>query len=263
MTVWIGLDRGDTNVERLEHELLAALAALALRPSYVCTHPVRAAVAAPHWAASLELPGPADEPAGRRRELAAGLAAAFAAGAQDQASGLAYRDPHLPGAHPSAADVGAPALALLGPPGGVDLLLGGDAGRVHAWTAAAGLRARSEGRAVRFPGQYALPAQLSARELRARTPIAELLAVGTVAGPDVVVRTYGHLRPQFVDGLLALTVVPDGDGTVRPFELPVPPQCCETPQAYQARLALYQQTHAPQRGAPAAGPEKVTSGLLA
>ncbi|MEN3360331.1 MAG: hypothetical protein V7637_4313 [Mycobacteriales bacterium] len=250
MTVRIGVDRGDASVERLEHDLLHALRGLgpdlgpAGAPLYVCTHQVRDGQ--PHWAASIELAARCGPVGPRQPERAGGplgslellrqLAGALAEPPHDDdLHRLAFTDPHVP----DAPAPGAPSIAAVGEPGEEEVALGAERWRRSARAAATDLRARAAGRAVLFPGAADLPAELSVAELRAVTPIRELLTVGTTAGDSTVLETHGHVRPTIVDGGLALVVTPAGPGRVRPFELPVPRQCCETPDQYAARQAVY------------------------
>ena len=250
MTVRIGVDRGDASVERLEHDLLHALRGLGLDPGpagtplYVCTHQVRDGQ--PHWAASIELAAPCGEfglagTAGGGGALALlqllrRLARALAEPPHDDdLHRLAFTDPHVP----DTPGPGAPSVAAVGEVGEDEVALGAEQWRRSAREAAVELRARTAGRAVLFPGAAELPAELSFAELRAVTPIRELLAVGTTVGDGTVLETHGHVRPTIVDGGLALAVTPAGAGRVRPFELPVPRQCCETPDQYAARQAVY------------------------
>jgi hypothetical protein len=82
-------------------------------------------------------------------------------------------------------------------------------------------------RAVRFPGQDALPDEPTVRALLAGTAI-EALAVlggGAIQNDDVVV-TRGFLRPLLRGGRLVLPVLPAGAGRVAPFEVPDPTPCC-------------------------------------
>jgi hypothetical protein len=237
MTVRIGLDRGDASVERLEHDLLQALDAVGLDPAYICTHQVRDD--RPHWAASLELAAqPGDSLS--TVDLLTRLGEALAAPPHDDdLHRLAFADPHAPGAP----GPDRPSLAAVGEPDGVEVILGAEAWRGSARDAALDLRAGRAGRACVFPGQALLPAELTFAELRAATPIRELLAVGTTVADDTVLITHGHLRPSLMDGVLVLAVVPAALGQVRPFELPVPRQCCETPDQYAARQAVYDHVH--------------------
>ena len=103
----------------------------------------------------------------------------------------------------------------------------GDGG--HAGHAAAGARAhrdRRSGRLVRFPGSEALPAVLPLAELTERCAVEAVDLLGVADAPGLVLRTRGHVRPLFRDGVLVLPVTAWDDGEVCPFERPAPRACC-------------------------------------
>ena len=103
----------------------------------------------------------------------------------------------------------------------------GDGG--HAGHAAAGARAhrdRRSGRLVRFPGSEALPAVLPLAELTERCAVEAVDLLGVADAPGLVLRTRGHVRPLFRDGVLVLPVTAWDDGEVRPFERPAPRAWC-------------------------------------
>jgi hypothetical protein len=238
---WLGIDRADASHEHLEHDLFQVLGALGEVPEirYVGTRMVRGDE--PHWAASIELV--AADPA------AAGVLAGRLATALDQldcaGDHLAvFSDPHQP--KHQIGEAGRTAVAALATAGQPAALVGAERGRLSAYAAAAGLRDRLDTRVVRFPGQLDLPTELTRAELLGGTPIADLIGTGSIVSDDAVLRTYGHVRPSFIAGELVLVVMPDADdgATVRPFELPVPRQCCETPEQFDARWRSYLETSA-------------------
>jgi hypothetical protein len=235
---WLGIDRADASHEHLEHDLFQVLGALGEVPEirYVGTRMVRGDE--PHWAASIEL---AADPA------AAGALAGRLATALDQLDCAGdhlsvFSDPHQP--KHQIGEAGRTAVAALATAGQPAALVGAERGRLSAYAAAAGLRDRLDTRVVRFPGQLDLPTELTRAELLGGTPITDLIGTGSIVSDDAVLRTYGHVRPSFIAGELVLVVMPDADdgATVRPFELPVPRQCCETPEQFDARWRSYLET---------------------
>jgi hypothetical protein len=243
---WVGLDRGDASHEHLEHDLFEVLHGLDVgEVRFVGTFMVRGHE--PHWAASLEF-------ADLDPVAAVAVAQVLIAGLDRSDCASEHRssfsDPHS-GVELRQAAAG----AVLGEPGGPDTLLGAEANRITAHAAAAALRGRVDTRIVRFPGQDELGGELTAAQLAARTPISELVGTGIELRGKVSLRTHGHVRPTFVDGDLVLVVMAcdEAANVVRPFELPVPRQCCETPEQFDARWRGYLRTHAtgPSRPVPA------------
>jgi hypothetical protein len=233
---WIGLDRGDTSHEHLEQDLFSVLDAADLaRTSYVGTYMIRGD--RPHWAASLEIESEVSS-LDLARQLAAGL---DRLDCRDTHAGV-FADPHARRAGSRSAD--ASSFAVLAAAGTEATLGGGEPLRHWAHAAAAALRDRRDTRVVRFPGQDALPAELSSVELAGSTPISDLVGTGVDLSGPVQLHTHGHVRPHFVDGELVLVVMPAGEpGAVRPFELPVPRQCCETTEQFDARWRSYLRTY--------------------
>ncbi len=108
-----------------------------------------------------------------------------------------------------------------------EVLLAGDPGhRDHAVDAVRAHRARASGRLVRFPGQDALPDVLPLGELTGRCAVEAVDLLGVADDPGLVLRTRGHVRPEFRDGVVVLPVTAWDDGEVCPFEGPRPRACC-------------------------------------
>ncbi|MGY1782352.1 hypothetical protein [Geodermatophilus sp. SYSU D01036] len=108
-----------------------------------------------------------------------------------------------------------------------EVRLGGDARHGdHAAGVARAHRDRASGRLVRFPGQEALPDRFPLAELTARCTIEAVDLLGVTDAPDLVLRTRGHVRPEYRDGVLVLTVNAWDDREVCPFESPTPRACC-------------------------------------
>ncbi|MFI9382051.1 hypothetical protein [Kutzneria sp. NPDC052558] len=84
------------------------------------------------------------------------------------------------------------------------------------------------GRAVVFPGSSELTGTVSIADLLARSPITRLHVIGGPdhPGPDDVLDTRDHLRPEWQAGELVLAVTPAGSGRYAPFEVPNPTPCC-------------------------------------
>ena len=89
------------------------------------------------------------------------------------------------------------------------------------------LDAAAGGRAVRFPGVDALTGSLTVAEVLAASAIdrVEILG-GAQASPSAVLDTRDHVRPQWHDGELVLTVMPAAGGRLVPFETRNPTPCC-------------------------------------
>ena len=87
---------------------------------------------------------------------------------------------------------------------------------------------RAGGRAVWFAGSAALPGEVTVADLLARTAIdrVDVLAGVGPAAPTDLVRTRGHLRPEWRDGALVLVTTPVEAGVLAPFEVPNPTPCC-------------------------------------
>ncbi|MGY1737569.1 hypothetical protein [Geodermatophilus sp. SYSU D00684] len=96
----------------------------------------------------------------------------------------------------------------------------------HAAGVARAHRDRASGRLVRFPGQEDLPDRFPLAELTARCAIEAVDLLGVADAPGLVLRTRGHVRPEYRDGVLVLTVNAWDDREVCPFESPTPRACC-------------------------------------
>ncbi|MHA3704028.1 hypothetical protein ACXR2U_17810 [Jatrophihabitans sp. YIM 134969] len=97
----------------------------------------------------------------------------------------------------------------------------------RARQAAAARAARTEGRAVWFPGHDDVGEEITVGDLLATTAIDVVQAMGGVdASDDVVVQTRGFLRPRFAAGRLVLHVQASRGGVLVPFEVPNPTPCC-------------------------------------
>jgi hypothetical protein len=106
----------------------------------------------------------------------------------------------------------------LGPPE----LVAGAAEAVAAHTA------RSSGRAVIYPGVGALTGAVTVGAILSGSAIERIavLAGAEPPGAEDLVRTRDHVRPEWRDGRLTLTVTPVAPGVFAPFEVPNPTPCC-------------------------------------
>ncbi|MFI2432870.1 hypothetical protein [Streptomyces sp. NPDC018693] len=84
------------------------------------------------------------------------------------------------------------------------------------------------GRAVLYPGAASLTGTLTVAEVLARSAIDRVTALGSPGQPAPRERlvTRNHVRPQWQDGELVLTVMPAAGGVLVPFEVPEPTPCC-------------------------------------
>lgn len=84
------------------------------------------------------------------------------------------------------------------------------------------------GRAVLYPGVTSLTGTLTVTHLLERSAIDRVSVLGTrdQLAPDTPLMTRDHVRPQWLDGDLVLTVMPAVGGTLVPFEVPEPTPCC-------------------------------------
>ncbi|MGP4086907.1 hypothetical protein [Streptomyces sp. KR55] len=84
------------------------------------------------------------------------------------------------------------------------------------------------GRAVLYPGADTLTGTVTIADVLSRTAIDRVTVLGTPAAPDPSTRlvTRDHVRPQWLNGELALTTMPAAGGTLIPFEVPNPTPCC-------------------------------------
>ncbi|MCX4581943.1 hypothetical protein [Streptomyces sp. NBC_01481] len=94
--------------------------------------------------------------------------------------------------------------------------------------AAAEHATRTAGRAVLFPGVAALTGTLTVGELSAASAVDEVVALGAPGAVDPGGRlvTRDHVRPEWREGRLALTVMSAVGGSLVPFEAPDPTPCC-------------------------------------
>ncbi|MDQ1035454.1 hypothetical protein QFZ75_001870 [Streptomyces sp. V3I8] len=84
------------------------------------------------------------------------------------------------------------------------------------------------GRAVVYPGSPELTGTLTIAELLARSAIGRVVVLGSSGAPPPgqSVVTRDHVRPQWQDGELVLTLMPAVGGVLVPFEVPDPTPCC-------------------------------------
>ncbi|MFJ7999253.1 hypothetical protein ACIQ7D_19215 [Streptomyces sp. NPDC096310] len=87
---------------------------------------------------------------------------------------------------------------------------------------------RGAGRAVLFPGAGALTGTVEVGELLAASAVDEVALLGAAGPPDGERRilTRDHLRPEWREGRLVLTVMEAAGGVLVPFEVPDPTPCC-------------------------------------
>lgn len=96
----------------------------------------------------------------------------------------------------------------------------------HAVAVVRAHRGRVSGRLVRFPGQDELPDRFPLNQVTARCAIEAVELLGLADDPGLVLRTRGHVRPQYRAGVLVLPVTAWDAGEVCPFESPSPRACC-------------------------------------
>ncbi|MGW0647820.1 hypothetical protein ACWD4T_03285 [Streptomyces umbrinus] len=84
------------------------------------------------------------------------------------------------------------------------------------------------GRAVVYPGSAALTGTVTVAELLSGSAIDRVTVLGSAGEPppDQRVVTRDHVRPQWQDGELVLTLMPAVGGVLVPFEVPDPTPCC-------------------------------------
>ncbi|MFH8466183.1 hypothetical protein [Streptomyces sp. NPDC017991] len=84
------------------------------------------------------------------------------------------------------------------------------------------------GRAVVYPGSAELTGTLTIAELLARSAIGRVVVLGAPGEPppSQSVVTRDHVRPQWQDGELVLTLQSAVGGVLVPFEVPDPTPCC-------------------------------------
>ncbi|MFF4113069.1 hypothetical protein [Streptomyces sp. NPDC001714] len=87
----------------------------------------------------------------------------------------------------------------------------------------------ASGRAVVYPGVAHLTGTVTVADLLDRTAIQHLVVLGAPGvqpPPTAEVLTQDHVRPEWRDGVLTLTLVPAAGGLLAPFEVPNPTPCC-------------------------------------
>ncbi|MFD9188350.1 hypothetical protein ACFWCA_09015 [Streptomyces phaeochromogenes] len=84
------------------------------------------------------------------------------------------------------------------------------------------------GRAVVYPGSAALTGTVTVEELLSGSAIDRVTVLGSAGEPPPGqgVVTRDHVRPQWQDGELVLTLMPAVGGVLVPFEVPDPTPCC-------------------------------------
>ncbi|MDQ0773638.1 hypothetical protein QF026_002104 [Streptomyces aurantiacus] len=84
------------------------------------------------------------------------------------------------------------------------------------------------GRAVVYPGATDLTGTVTIAALLARSAIDRVVVLGAADEPPLSqpVVTREHVRPQWQDGELVLTLMPAAGGVLVPFEVPDPTPCC-------------------------------------
>jgi hypothetical protein len=90
-------------------------------------------------------------------------------------------------------------------------------------------QAKSDGRAVRYPGVDKLVGALTVEQVLALSAIEEVTTIGSAGvqpTPDTVVDTRDFVRPVWRDGRLTLITTPAPGGRIAPFEVPNPTPCC-------------------------------------
>jgi hypothetical protein len=92
---------------------------------------------------------------------------------------------------------------------------------------------RRSGRAVVYPGVSRLVGTVTVSALLTDSAIERVVLLGVRGGdhPEALdcVHTREHVRPEWRDGTLVLTVVPAAGGVLVPFEVPTPTPCCADP----------------------------------
>ncbi|MFD5746315.1 hypothetical protein [Streptomyces sp. NPDC127033] len=186
----IGVDAATPGLRDADHLARALAGELGLPDTAsVGTHAVRAG--RPHLALSLALPD---------ADTADGVWRALAGRAAPGPVGLAYGERRH------------------GPAG----LSGGAAHAVTERTV------HGAGRAVLFPGADGLTGTVGVAELLAASAVDEVVLLGAGDRPSGERRivTRDHLRPEWREGRLVLTVMEAVGGVLVPFEVPDPTPCC-------------------------------------
>ncbi|MGA5448581.1 hypothetical protein ACPCVO_18205 [Streptomyces umbrinus] len=84
------------------------------------------------------------------------------------------------------------------------------------------------GRAVVYPGSATLTGTLTIAELLSGSAIDRVTVLGSAGEPppEQGLVTRDHVRPQWQEGELVLTLMPAVGGVLVPFEVPDPTPCC-------------------------------------
>jgi hypothetical protein len=84
------------------------------------------------------------------------------------------------------------------------------------------------GRAVIFPGVAELTGTVTVGAMLADSAIDQVTVLASPDGPadGDLVQTRDHVRPEWRDGLLTLTLTAVTNGVYAPFEVPNPTPCC-------------------------------------
>ncbi len=190
----IGVDAGLANLREADHLIRDLVHGFGLPPgTLACTHLIRSDV---------------------RRGTAVSLALPDADAAESAWRHLARLDRPELGA--------ALGDRELGPP---------EAARAAALAATEHVHRRG-GRAVIYPGVDRLTGAVTVADLLDLTAVDRITVLGMppadAQGPDPATRvlTRDHVRPEWQDGHLTLTLLPAAGGTLAPFEVPDPTPCC-------------------------------------
>ncbi|HET6356024.1 MAG TPA: hypothetical protein VFG16_17705, partial [Streptomyces sp.] len=94
-------------------------------------------------------------------------------------------------------------------------------------------------RAVLLPGAAALTGTLTVGELSAASVVDEVAALGApgAADPGGRLVTRDHVRPEWREGRLVLTVTPAVGGSLVPFEAPDPTRAARTTHEKAPRVS--------------------------
>jgi hypothetical protein len=94
--------------------------------------------------------------------------------------------------------------------------------------AEAAARHGRSGRAVIFPGVAELTGTVTVERILAGSAIGRIAVLASQDEPAAsdLVRTRDHVRPEWRDGVLVLTITAVTDGVYAPFEVPNPTPCC-------------------------------------